>query len=458
MSFDSPVFFVLFVMTFVVSRQFPRFNGGILLAASLLFYSVAGIFDVAIAALVVLGNYALSFAVARNRRRWLWPTILTNLAVLAFFKYRGFFFPGLATEVRDFFQGEILIPLGISFYVFQAIAYQVDLARGHAALIRSPANFALFKLFFSQMIAGPIVRANKLAPQVARSFAGGMRGRKLWVLGLSLCVLGLIKKVVLADSLSPHVDNLFLLGPADVYSAWVGAAAFAFQIYFDFSGYSDIAVGTAYLLGFRLPINFRQPYLASDPSDFWQRWHITLSTWIRDYLYIPLGGNKGNVLRQFIVLFATMGLAGLWHGANWTFVCWGLLWGAYVGLWRLGKPLLDRLGPFRWFLHIVAVLVLWVFFRARSLSEAITFIGGMFGNPVGTFAAAASASQAVLITCGLLLLLLSQRGEAWLFRRDTIRHMRRIDHPVIWGVLIAIAFWLVAFPKSLINPFIYFRF
>ena len=459
MSFDSPAFFVVCLVTFVLASTLPRWHGHVVLAASLLCYSVAGAFDVGLVVLVVVINYALSFGVARTRR-WLALTVVINIAFLAFFKYRHFLFPALAAEVRDFYRGEILIPLGISFYIFQAIAYQVDLADGRTAHIRSPLQFALFKLLFVQLIAGPIVRANTLAPQVARAFAGSLRPRRLLSLGLAWCVLGLFKKVVLADALAPHVETIFAMGPADAFTAWLGATLFAFQIYFDFSSYCDIAIGAGYLLGFRLPLNFKQPYLSTNPREFWQRWHITLSTWIRDYVYIPLGGSrKGGAPRHFVVLLITMGLAGLWHGANWTFIVWGLGWALYTAAWRWIEPAMGGASKWIWWLpHMFIVLLLWVFFRSPSVSDAIAFIQAMFGFPMGDLRIAPANAVKALIVVGIGMLVVSQFVEAWLTAPRRIGLFRRWDGAFLQGALIGFAFWVIINPKPVSNPFIYFRF
>ena len=459
MSFDSPAFFVLCLLAFMLVRSLARWQGAILLATSVLCYSAAGPFDIGLVAVVVAVNYVLSFGVVRSRR-WLAVIVVINVAILAFFKYRHFLFPGLAQDVRDVFQGEILLPLGISFYIFQAIAYQVDLAYGRTAHIRSPWRFALFILLFTQLVAGPIVRANTLAPEVGRAFAGSLRPRRVLSIGLAWCVLGLVKKVVLADSLAPHVDTIFSLGPADTFTAWLGAVLFAFQIYFDFSGYCDIAIGAGYLFGFRLPLNFKQPYLSTSPREFWQRWHITLSTWIRDYIYFPLGGSRqGGPVRHFVVLLVTMGLAGLWHGANWTFIVWGLGWGLYVAAWRWIGPAVGPRAQWQWwFPHIFIVLILWVFFRASNVREATSFIEAMFGSPAGLFYVGQDSALRALIFAGIAMLMLSQFVEAWLTSPRRVVFFRRWDGAFLQGALVGLAFWVIINPKPVSNPFIYFRF
>lgn len=458
MSFDSPLFFALCLLTFALVRSLPQWQGAVLLTASLLCYSAAGATDVGIVVITVVLNYGLSWGVARSRA-WLVAAVVVNIGTLAFFKYRHFLFPALAAEAERFYQGDILIPLGISFYIFQAIAYQVDLGSGRTRHIRSPWQFALFILLFMQVVAGPIVRAGTLGPQVARAFRGVLRPRRPLGLALAWCVMGLIKKVVIADSLAPHVDTIFALGPADSFTAWLGAVLFGFQIYFDFSGYCDIAIGVGQLFGFSLPLNFKQPYLSTNPRDFWQRWHITLSTWFRDYLYIPLGGSRaGGATRHLVVLVVTMALAGLWHGANATFIVWGLGWGLYIAVWRRLGPAVAGLGTWWWIPHMMIVFLLWVFFRASSVPEAVSFIGAMFGSPAGDYHAQLDLAGKVLSVIGIAGLMLIQIGEAWITDVRRVTLLRRWDGRFLHGALVGLIFWLVISPKPVSNPFIYFRF
>jgi D-alanyl-lipoteichoic acid acyltransferase DltB (MBOAT superfamily) len=250
----------------------------------------------------------------------------------------------------------------------------------------------------------------------------------------------------------------FKSGPADIFSAWVGAILFSFQIYFDFSGYSDIALGSAYLLGFRLPLNFRQPYLSLNPQDFWVRWHITLSTWIRDYLYIPLGGSrKGGNTRQLLILMVTMMLAGLWHGANWTFIFWGALWGLYIALWRWFGPIKHMLGKLTWLPHIIIVVVLWVVFRSDSITSASEFLKGMIGMHYGAYSFSTNTRDSVLIVIGLMSLFGLHCLEGKFSGSRWIMRFRKFNKPLIYGLAVGLIFWLILLPKSG-NPFIYFRF
>ncbi|MBZ0217707.1 MAG: hypothetical protein K8F25_14205 [Fimbriimonadaceae bacterium] len=288
MFFDSIEFFVFFLLVFIASRV-RSVAAYVLLAASLIFYLFAGWIDFVLFIVVATMNWLFAFRV-RESRLWLGAAICVNIGALAFFKYRSLILLGSDAQALNF--AGIAIPLGISFYIFQKIAYLIDVHRGVTEIIRSPARFGLFTAFFPQLIAGPIVRAREFLPQIDRLFAGNIKRPWLVSFGLGMILLGLFKKIVLSDSLAPLVDDSFSAVPVHALSAWIAAWLFAFQIYFDFSGYCDIAIGAARLLGIRLPVNFRTPYLSHDPREFWQRWHITLSTWIRDYLYIPLGGNR----------------------------------------------------------------------------------------------------------------------------------------------------------------------
>jgi len=452
MSFDQPLFLPFALLTFVVLRIAPRLGGMVLLASSLGFYLVAGWHDLVVVACLVLANYLVSLRV-RSGRSWLVAAIGINLAPLLYFKYRTFLFGELGAV--DVFSSEILIPLGLSFYVFQFIAYQVDIFRRRIEPTRSLLLLALFILFFPHQVAGPIMRGHELIPQLAPSFQGRTAHRPLYGLGLALCLLGLVKKIVFADSLAPFADEAFALGPADALSAWLAAALFTFQIYFDFSGYSDIAVGLGYILGVHLPYNFRQPYLALTPQEFWRRWHITLSSWIRDYLYIPMGGRRGGWLRQAAVLVVTMALAGLWHGANWTFVLWGIGWGCAIALWRL--EIFSRLGWLQWALTFLITILLWVPFRASDVDAVAAFFAVMFAlGDGGGWQIGEPHVPAVAV--GLILLLIFQWGETRVFSRTAVRKILRCDGAFMRGLCLGLIFWLMMLPRGDLNPFIYFRF
>ncbi len=454
MSYDTLYFAAFLAVVWIGFRVFP-WGGWVLLAASIVFYSVAGLRDAILATSLILLNYGFQFLILRNPR-WLLVILTINFACLAYFKYRVV----LATSAGiNFYTGDVVIPLGISFYVFQLSAFMVDIKRKTALPFYSLPRFALFKLFFGQLVAGPIMRWRQFGWQVNQAFDGTLRQHRLLGLGLALCLLGLTKKIVFADSFAPIVDTIFREGPATPSVAWLGAWLFGFQIYFDFSGYSDIALGIAYLFGMRLALNFRQPYLSRTPQEFWQRWHITLSRWIRDYLYIPLGGNRGGKLRAAAVLLTVMGLAGLWHGANWTFMVWGIGWGILIMIWRLGGEQIARVPALPWLVTVASAFLLWVFFRAPDTALAISYVGTMFGARTSGSAQLPNDNLGgLLILAGCLALVLLHWLEARLFSVRIALLFRRFDGPLLRGLLIGLSLWLLLLPKASDAPFIYFRF
>lgn len=322
--------------------------------------------------------------------RWLAYGVAMNLAALAYFKYAGFFLESVNWLLRlDLPIPHILLPLAISFFTFQQIAYLVD-CHSQKCPRYSPLEYAFFVSFFPQLIAGPIVHHYEMLTQIAPD---GVRPRGLDVLaGASIFLVGLFKKMVLADVSAGYANAVFQLASEghalSASAAWAGALGFTFQLYFDFSGYSDMAIGLARMCGIVLPLNFNAPYRACDIREFWRRWHMTLSRFLRDYLYIPLGGNRIGSLRTRVNLMLTMLLGGLWHGAGWTFVTWGGLHGLYLvaqNLWektRISRSL-ARWGiatrPASFAITFLAVVVGWVFFRAESLGEAFSLLGMMAG-------------------------------------------------------------------------------
>lgn len=460
MYFNTLSFFAFFLATWWAARH-VRSPAFVLLAASALFYVVAGWFDTVLITTLVGFNWLVIRLVAHSRGRII-AAVIVNIGVLAAVKYRVFLLGDFGADHASYV--DTVLPLGISFYTFQLLGYQVDAARDPGLREHRFGPFALFVVFFPQLIAGPIVRARELLPQLQRLFRGDRRRLRFHTYALGLCALGLTKKVVFADSLAPIVDDIFFLGPQTMAAAWTGAWLFTFQIYFDFSGYSDIAIGCAYLLGIRLPRNFRTPYLSTSPREFWQRWHITLSRWIRDYLYIPLGGGRGSRTRQLLTLLGVMGLAGLWHGANLTFVAWGLLWGTYIAVHRLAVALIGRHAALAALLaqwparvctytgHLMIIVCFWVFFRAENFAVARAYFAVMFSAPQAPGAGAGS------VLAGAAALLLLHRLEAWRPCAVTGMRGRRWNNPLAWGFFAGVCLWLVLLPSYTQNPFIYFRF
>jgi D-alanyl-lipoteichoic acid acyltransferase DltB (MBOAT superfamily) len=355
------------------------------------------------------------------------------------------------------------LPLGISFYSFQALAYHIDIVRHRNAPARSFPEFLLFKAFFPQLIAGPIVRPNQTLPQIQRIFDNKWRRHRLLVFGLGLIVLGLVKKVVLADSLAPVVDDIFYARPSSAYFAWLGAVLFMFQIYFDFSGYSDIAIGSAYLLGVRLPRNFATPFLAPNIQQLWQRWHITLTLFLRDYVFLPLAdmriaARRYRVAQHFCAMVLTMALCGLWHGAGWNFVLWGALQGiamVFAALWS--RYLRSPPAAIGWAATIIFFVTTLVFFRSPNLDYAFNYLGTMlsFG---GGWPAVDDAAPPWQVAAGVAALFALHWVEFRLQETSVLRVMRRVEGPLSRGFLTGLALLLILIPVTNMNPFIYFRF
>ena len=452
MPFNSLAYAFLLALSATWARVGPR-PAGMLIAASLAFYAAAGTFDTSVFLAAVVGNWLIQISIPADRRRVI-AAIVLNVGLIGYFKYRNFLL-GNVGQAGSYL--DTALPLGISFYSFQALAYHIDVVQSRGEPARSFREFFLFKAFFPQLIAGPIVRAWQMLPQIQRLFDGRPRQHRLLAFGLGIIVLGLTKKVILADSLAPTVDDIFAARPENAYLAWLGAVLFMFQIYFDFSGYSDIAIGSAYLIGIRLPWNFLAPYVSVTPREFWQRWHISLSTWIRDYLYIPLGGGRGHPVRASMVLLGAMMLAGLWHGANYTFIVWGAAWGIYVLVGRMVRP--DRIPKvLAWPPHMLIVVILWVIFRSPNLSFAMDYLKTMLTFRGGWPQAvddAAPAWQVVAAVAGLFAL---HWVEFRLQRPKVLFALRRLNGPVMRGLLAGLSVLLILLPTYNVNPFIYFRF
>jgi alginate O-acetyltransferase complex protein AlgI len=331
-------------------------------------------------------------------RLWLAFGVTFNLAVLGYFKYANFFVDNLNVALGAHWDiGRVILPIGISFYSFTQIAFLVDTCRGKVREA-NVIHYGLFVTYFPHLIAGPVLHHAQMMPQFADASIYRPRAGNLTA-GLVIFCIGLFKKVVLADGISPYADAVF--SAADLGQlpstpeAWIGAVAYTLQLYFDFSGYSDMAIGLSWMFNIRLPFNFDSPYRATSISDFWRRWHISLSTFLRDYLYIALGGNRRGPVRRYVNLMVTMLLGGLWHGASWSFVIWGGLHGLYLALNHafraaLGERRIARLDAhrvwalFAWTLTMLAVIVGWVFFRAGSIGGAVRMVTAMVGHGADT--------------------------------------------------------------------------
>jgi D-alanyl-lipoteichoic acid acyltransferase DltB (MBOAT superfamily) len=368
---------------------------GLLLLSSLFFYGFWSPKFLVLLILSIIGNFCFGLAISRidggfSKKTLLFLSVSSNLILIAYFKYLGFFVEVLnSLAVSILPVPEIVLPLAISFFTFQQIAYLVDVYEGQKAEIKF-VRYALFVSFFPQLIAGPIVHHYQILPQYSH-LHGSREQMRLFNQGITLFALGLSKKILLADTAARYASPIFdgVAGGSAVsfFEAWVGMISYSFQIYFDFSGYSDMAIGLGLMFGFKLPINFLSPYRASSIIDFWKRWHITLSQFLRDYLYIPLGGSRNGDIRKYYNILITMILGGLWHGAGNTFLLWGGLHGMFIiinHLWRRSFSEVEFLKgklakAFMVAFTFLLVSIAWVFFRAESVADALTITSSLFG-------------------------------------------------------------------------------
>ncbi len=487
MLFNTLVFWLFFALVFGLYRVLPhRRQNQLLLVASYVFY---GWWDWRFLGLILIStvvDYISAWRIeacsgAAARRGWLIASVATNLGLLGVFKYFNFFASSLAEVMQvagfrvDDVTLNIVLPVGISFYTFQTMSYTIEVYRGTIKARRNLADLALYVAFFPQLVAGPIERAGRLLPQIERPRQVGSGDVRA---GAWLCLWGLFKKMVIADNLGLLANKVFSGNQAPAGGELVvGVVAFAFQIYCDFSGYSDIARGLARLLGFRLMRNFNIPYLAADPSEFWQRWHISLSTWLRDYLYIPLGGNRRGPTRTWINLMITMLLGGLWHGASWLFVLWGLYHGLLLVAYRLagsawragiarsaGLARLAAAGPLPAaavrlsgvLLMFVLVCGSWVLFRAPTVSFIVRAIqsAGDLGFDLSRTLGLLATQKTVL----LLLFPLTTALEIWQHRTNDEFVIFRLPAAVRGGLYALFWFSIIILGTPDAQPFIYFQF
>ena len=425
MLFNSHIFLFAFLpMTLIgffwLARRGPFAAQIWLTAASLVFYAWSGWRFLPLLLASIAVNFIIGRALTKRAREGRGQSVLLaagivfNLGILFYFKYAGFAAANFAALGLHLDLGNVVLPIGISFYSFTQIAFLVDAARGQAREYDLP-RYALFVSFFPHLIAGPIIHHKEMMPQFAEPKTYRWSPDNLAV-GLTLFTLGLFKKVAIADRISPYASPVFAAadmgGTIPFADAWLAALAYTLQIYFDFSAYSDMAIGLARMFGIHLPLNFNSPYKSLSAIDFWRRWHITLSRFLRDYLYFPLGGNRKGPLRRYVNLMLTMLLGGLWHGAGWTFLVWGALHGLYLVINHAWRGLGLRLPAFAaWMLTFLAVIFAWIFFRAHSFSGALNMLRGMSG-------ASGLAAHGILapigwayVVCGLAIALLAPNTQ-----------------------------------------------
>ena len=390
MLFSSGVFWALFIVFLPVyamlkSRMWQMVV--FVVAFSFFFYYKSSGYFVALLGGTSVIDWTLSRVLTRLKsRKWrlacVWVSIVCSLSILGYFKYANFFLWNFNAMVgSNFAPLEIILPVGISFYTFQSISYIVDVYKGRVAPTATWLEYVFFLSFFPALVAGPIVRADYFLPQIRENRV--VTRREVYV-GFWLILLGIIKKAIIADYIAQYNDLIFDIDPVNGpgysgFETFMGIIGYTMQIYCDFSGYSDMAIGIALIMGFKLAVNFNFPYKSTNVTEFWRRWHISLSTWLRDYVYIPLGGNRKGTVRTYINNFLTMLIGGLWHGASWKFVFWGAMHGGGLALHKATKPHIERLGQwtdswpvraFFWIITFCFVAALWVFFRADSFSDS----------------------------------------------------------------------------------------
>lgn len=472
MLFNTFQFWLFLIVVLLCYRALPhKGQNRMLLVASYVFYGAWDWRFLGLIALSTVTDYVAGIKIAapgagdRHRKGWLILSLSVNLGLLAVFKYFGFFLDS-AAEILTWigFQPnipslKIILPVGISFYTFQTLSYTIDIYRKKLEPTTGFLDFALFVAFFPQLVAGPIERAKRLLPQVQGQRTVSVDDVRI---GSYFVLYGLFKKVVIADNMAVIVNHIFSQPPASV-SSWeslLGVYAFAFQIYGDFHGYSLIAQGVARWMGFKIMDNFRHPYFSRSPQEFWQRWHISLSSWLRDYLYIPLGGNRKGTVRTYINLLATMLLGGLWHGANWTFVIWGAIHGGWLAVHRWiaarfpSKDSSDRigLGFLKWFVTVQLVCVAWLFFRAESVSQAFHFLAVFGSNWELTPLAEYGFALLALLALPMVLF------EAWVERKQDLLALLKAPVPARAAFFLILLLLLLWMPAPAPSEFIYFQF
>lgn len=469
MLFSSGLFWLLFILILPVYALLKSSKGKmvvfVVLFSLYFYYKSSGLFFLMLIATSFI-DWLISRCIAATesrvgRKLWMWLSICISLSILGYFKYANFFLWNWNQMVEGNFQPlDIILPVGISFYTFQSISYVVDVYKKRIRPTRLWIDYLFFLSFFPALVAGPIVRADYFLPQLKEN----KPATKVMVWsGLWLIIIGIIKKALIADYIAQYNDLIFN-DPA-LYTGvqtLMGVLGYTMQIYCDFSGYSDMAIGLALIMGFRLGINFNAPYQSRSLTEFWRRWHISLSSWLRDYVYIPLGGNRKGTFRTYLNNFLTMLIGGLWHGAAWKFVFWGAMHGVGLAIHKASKPVLDRIPDnfltifISWALTFVYVSLLWVFFRAASFEDSVLIIRNIFvdfrWDQIPQFAVARPEwciMMGVLVICHFI-------PQKW---GDAIRNVFIRSPWVVKLCIFIIAVQLVIeFMTSEVAPFIYFQF
>ena len=461
MVFSTPIFLFLFlpavlVLNYIIPKKYIASKNVVLLIASLFFYAWGEPKNVLLMLLSIAVNYVCGLLLGRfdsdekKRKVVLWASVVFNLGLLFFFKYFSFVTGGLFPVIK--------LPIGISFFTFQIMSYTIDVYRRSVEPQKSLLKLALYISLFPQLIAGPIVRYIDVEKQLTYRECTAEKTAR----GMIRFSMGLAKKVIVSNTVAAICDGIFgSTNTVPAFTAWVGVICYALQIYFDFSGYSDMAIGMGHMLGFDFLENFNYPYVSCSVQEFWRRWHISLSSWFRDYLYIPLGGNRRGKVRTYINLIIVFACTGLWHGASFSFIVWGLWHGLFLVIERLGfKKALDKLPKFiGWIYTMLVVLVGWVFFRADTLSAAMKYLGEMFSFSGGVANGMAQFDNLSFIITAIALVLCTpvyQLVKGKLEKTEVGKKAAFVIGAVLaTGLFILSVIFLTG---SGYNPFIYFRF
>ncbi|MDD6985584.1 MAG: MBOAT family protein [Clostridia bacterium] len=461
MVFSTPIFLFLFlpavlVLNYIIPKKYIAAKNVVLLIASLFFYAWGEPKNVLLMLLSIAVNYVCGLLLGRfdsdekKRKVVLWASVVFNLGLLFFFKYFSFVTGGLFPVIK--------LPIGISFFTFQIMSYTIDVYRRSVEPQKNLVKLALYISLFPQLIAGPIVRYIDVEKQLTYRECTAEKTAR----GMIRFSMGLAKKVIVSNTVAAICDGIFgSTNTVPAFTAWVGVICYALQIYFDFSGYSDMAIGMGHMLGFDFLENFNYPYVSCSVQEFWRRWHISLSSWFRDYLYIPLGGNRRGKVRTYINLIIVFACTGLWHGASFSFIVWGLWHGLFLVIERLGfKKVLDKLPKFiGWIYTMLVVLVGWVFFRADTLSAAMKYLGEMFSFSGGVANGMAQFDNLSFIITSIALVLCTpvyQLVKGKLEKTEVGKKAAFVIGAVLaTGLFILSVIFLTG---SGYNPFIYFRF
>jgi alginate O-acetyltransferase complex protein AlgI len=478
MVFSSIVFLFYFLPLFLAAFLASGCNKYVLLLFSLVFYAWGEPIFLPLILIMIAINYRLGLAIEAGHsdgrgRFWVFVGTVANLLPLGIFKYGTFLLHNLAKVagaadagsigawLNHLLPSNLPLPLGISFYTFHSLSYLIDVYRKDVRAERSVRDLAIYISMFPQLIAGPIIRYKTIAGELHKPVINSARTAR----GIQFFVIGLGQKVLIANTVATSADAIFALPPTQLTAAdaWLGIICYTLQIYYDFGGYSNMAIGLGLLIGFTYPLNFNYPYISTSMTEFWRRWHISLSSWFRDYLYFPLGGNRISPKRTYLNLWIVFLLCGLWHGAAWNFIVWGAAHGCFLVIERAGfSRVLERIPSlFRHVYVMLAVMVTWVLFRADTLGAAVHYLGTMFAlGDTPTIPAPVNRFLGVDVVLAIVAGLIASGpyGSAMLWRFDKALRVQQVRVGQLAALAVLFGLVTLSLASGAYNPFIYFRF